>query len=74
MRLAEADTRIRELERAAASGDFDADGYADLVVGVPFEKVGTLGQAGWALVLRGSAVLMLGSVPRLARRPRIAGA
>ena len=36
------------------TGDFDDDGYADLVVGVPHEKVGTLSQAGWVLVLRGS--------------------
>ena len=40
--------------KALATGDFDADGYADLVVGVPFEKVGSLSQAGWVLVLRGS--------------------
>ncbi len=36
-----------------AVGDFDADGYADLVVGSPIEAVGSLSQAGRAVVLRG---------------------
>jgi FG-GAP repeat/FG-GAP-like repeat len=36
-----------------AVGDFDADGYADLVVGSPYEAVGSLDQAGRAVVLRG---------------------
>ncbi len=40
--------------KALVTGDFDADGYADLAVGVPLEKVGSLSQAGWVLVLRGS--------------------
>jgi hypothetical protein len=40
--------------RALTTGDFDADGYADLVIGVPHEGVGTLGAAGWVVVLRGS--------------------
>jgi hypothetical protein len=38
---------------ALAAGDFDADGYADLVIGSPFEDVGSLIDAGWAVVLRG---------------------
>ncbi len=40
--------------RSLVTGDFDDDGYADLVVGVPHEGVGTLRGAGWVLVLRGS--------------------
>jgi hypothetical protein len=38
-----------------AAGDFDADGFADLVVGVPFEDVGGFESAGALHVLRGSA-------------------
>jgi hypothetical protein len=37
-----------------AAGDFDADGYTDLVVGMPFEAVGSLQQAGRVMVLRGA--------------------
>ncbi|WP_406465498.1 integrin alpha [Streptomyces sp. NBC_00111] len=36
-------------------GDVDADGYADVLVGSPDEAVGTLGSAGTAVLLRGSA-------------------
>jgi hypothetical protein len=38
-----------------ASGDFDADGYADLAIGVPFENVGSIRDAGIVQVLYGSA-------------------
>jgi hypothetical protein len=38
-----------------AVGDFDADGYADLVVGVPGEDVGEKTNAGRVVMLRGSA-------------------
>ncbi|WP_329026324.1 hypothetical protein [Streptomyces sp. NBC_01423] len=36
-------------------GDVDADGYADVLVGIPGEAVGTLESAGAAVLLRGSA-------------------
>ena len=36
-----------------ASGDFDADGYADLAVGVPFEDVGNAEESGVVQVLYG---------------------
>ncbi len=38
---------------ALAAGDFDGDGYADLVVGARGEDVGEKTNAGWAVVLRG---------------------
>ena len=38
---------------ALAAGDFDADGYADLVIGSPDEAVGGVEQAGRVVVLRG---------------------
>jgi len=40
---------------ALASGDFDADGFIDLGVGVPNEDVGDVQNAGSAHVLRGGA-------------------
>ena len=40
---------------ALASGDFDADGYADLAIGVPYEDVGSIRDAGIVQVLYGSA-------------------
>ena len=39
---------------ALAAGDFDGDGYVDLAIGVPYESVGTEGQAGAVHVLSGS--------------------
>ncbi len=39
---------------ALASGDFDADGFDDLAVGVPFEAIGALAAAGAVNVLYGS--------------------
>jgi hypothetical protein len=41
--------------RELASGDFDADGYADLAVGVPGEDVGAVPDAGAVHVLYGGA-------------------
>ena len=38
-----------------ASGDFDADGYADLAVGIPNENLGSVRDAGAVQVLYGSA-------------------
>ena len=39
---------------ALGAGDFDSDGYADLVIGVPFEEVGGYSAAGAFHVLYGS--------------------
>jgi hypothetical protein len=41
--------------RALEVGDFDDDGYADLVIGAPFEDVGAVNSAGLIQMLRGSA-------------------
>jgi hypothetical protein len=38
---------------ALASGDFDADGYADLAIGIPREDIGRTGNAGAVQVLYG---------------------
>jgi hypothetical protein len=40
---------------ALAAGDFDNDGYADLAVGIPYEDVGNIVDAGAAHLLYGSA-------------------
>jgi hypothetical protein len=40
---------------AVAAGNFDGDGYADLAIGVPYEAIGSVGQAGAVNVLFGSA-------------------
>jgi hypothetical protein len=40
---------------AVAAGDLNGDGFADLAIGVPDENVGTIGNAGAAHVLYGSA-------------------
>jgi hypothetical protein len=48
---------------AAASGDFNGDGFADLAVGAPYEDVGTVADAGAVNVLYGSAA-GLSSAPR----------
>lgn len=40
---------------ALASGDFNADGFADLAVGVPGEALGTVGAAGGITVLYGGS-------------------
>lgn len=40
---------------ALASGDFEADGYADVAIGIPNEGVGSKSGAGAVVVLRGSA-------------------
>lgn len=49
---------------ALAAGDFDADGFDDLVVGVPFEDLGGFESAGMIHVLPGSAagLTALGSI------------
>jgi FG-GAP repeat len=44
-----------EFGRSLASGDFDNDGFADLAVGAPFERVGPTPDAGAVSVLYGSA-------------------
>src|SRR4029453_2021450 len=40
---------------ALACGDFNNDGYADLAVGVPYESVGDVSDAGGVNVIYGSA-------------------
>ncbi len=40
---------------AVAAGDFDADGFDDLAIGAPGESIGTIGSAGYVVVLYGSA-------------------
>ena len=40
---------------ALATGDFDGDGFDDLAVGVPFENVGSVSDAGAVSILYGSA-------------------
>jgi hypothetical protein len=37
-----------------AAGDFDGDGFSDLAVGIPFEDVGAVANAGAVIVLYGS--------------------
>ncbi|MFJ8844285.1 FG-GAP and VCBS repeat-containing protein [Streptomyces cyaneofuscatus] len=44
-----------------SAGDADGDGYADLAVGVPFEKVGTKTYAGGAYLFRGGKGGLAGS-------------
>jgi hypothetical protein len=44
-----------EFGQALAAGDFDNDGVADLVVGVPFEDLGTTSDVGAVNVLYGTA-------------------
>ena len=39
---------------ALAVGDFDADGFADLAVGVPYEDIGSIADAGSVYILYGS--------------------
>jgi hypothetical protein len=46
-----------------AAGDFNADGYADLAIGVPFEDVGTASDAGAVHVLYGSAAGLQATSP-----------
>ncbi|MGP4003594.1 hypothetical protein [Streptomyces sp. 8N706] len=47
--------------KALASGDLDADGYDDAIVGIPREDIGTAADAGGILVLRGSAQCLDGA-------------
>jgi hypothetical protein len=49
--MAEDDDRFGEV---LASGDFDGDGFDDLVVGIPFEDVGAQEDAGAVFVIYGS--------------------
>ena len=46
---------------ALATGDFDRDGFADLAIGVPGERVGGVGRAGAVNVLYGGVAGLTGS-------------
>ncbi|MGI8330486.1 hypothetical protein ACRYCC_11025 [Actinomadura scrupuli] len=46
--------------QAVASGDFDGDGHADLAVGSPGEKLGTVVDAGSVTIIYGSATGLSG--------------
>lgn len=48
---------------ALAAGDFNADGFDDLAIGVPDENIGSIGNAGAANVLYGSATGLQVSAP-----------
>jgi hypothetical protein len=50
---------------ALAAGDFDNDGFADLAVGVPFEDVGAVQEAGAVNVLPGTAGGLTGAGSQL---------
>lgn len=50
-----------ELGQALASADLDADGFADLVVGAPYEAVGPVRGAGTVTVLYGSPTGLTGA-------------
>ncbi|MER5969663.1 FG-GAP repeat protein [Streptomyces sp. NPDC002055] len=47
--------------RALASGDLDADGYDDAIVGIPGEDIGTAADAGGLVVLWGSPAGLSGA-------------
>jgi hypothetical protein len=46
---------------ALTAGDFDNDGFADLAVGVPFESIGSIPEAGAVSVLYGTPTGLTGS-------------
>jgi FG-GAP repeat protein len=46
-----------------AAGEFNADGFADLAIGVPFEDVGAVSDAGAVQVLYGSAAGLQATAP-----------
>jgi len=48
---------------ALVTGDFNSDGFTDLAVGVPFEDVGTVPDAGAVEVLYGSAAGLQATAP-----------
>ena len=58
--LAEADDLFGS---SLAAGDFNADGFGDLAIGVPSEDVGTIADAGQASVLYGSATGLQATSP-----------
>jgi len=51
-------------------GDFDADGFADLAVGVAGEDIGSVQDAGFVAVLRGSAAGLTAAGARAMRQGR----
>jgi hypothetical protein len=46
---------------ALTAGDFDNDGFADLVIGAPFESIGSIPEAGAVNVLYGTPTGLTGS-------------
>jgi hypothetical protein len=46
---------------ALTAGDFDNDGFADLAIGVPFESIGSISEAGAVNVLYGTPTGLTGS-------------
>jgi hypothetical protein len=51
-------------------GDFDADGFADLAIGVPGEDIGSIPDAGCVVVLRGSSSGLTSAGARPVRQGR----
>ncbi|MEV6103243.1 FG-GAP repeat protein [Streptomyces sp. NPDC051940] len=62
-----------EFGAAFTSGDLDADGYADLVVGAPYEDVGSVRDQGMTTILWGSPTGLSGGAGVADKAPVIDG-